>query len=373
MRWKPRLAIANAASGHPVTIRLCAMSQYSSAPQAADLFGDIEATPKARWQDYLPGLAVAVLATLAAASLADRYHAPLTLLALLIGLAMNFLSADRRLTPGLTLASRELLRWAIVLVGARITLAQIVALGPESLAAVVVIVGLTLGAGVLSARALGFGAGFGTLSGGAVAICGASAAMALSATLGERRVRQAELTLVLVGTSTMSSVALVLYPAVCELFKLTDVQAGFVLGASIHDVAQTLGAGYAFSQHAGETATIVKLARVALLAPVLALVALAFPQPLKISGGKRAAPLLPWFVAGFFIVAGINSTGLIPKQLSGFAADTSSWMLAVSVAATAIRSPLAEIMKAGPKPLLLGVMASLSSLSLALAFALFAL
>jgi len=255
----------------------------------------------------------------------------------------------------------------------RITLAQIVALGPQSLLAVIAIVGITIGAGVLAARALKLGAAFGTLSGGAVAICGASAAMALSATLSERRVRQAELTLVLVGTSAMSSAALVLYPAICELFKLSDVQAGFVLGASIHDVAQTLGAGYAFSPAAGETATIVKLARVALLAPVLALVALAFPAPLKISGGKPVAPLLPWFVVGFFVVAAINSTGIIPAQVSGFAVDCSTWMLAISVAATAIRSPLAEILRTGPKPLIVGGVASLTSLAAALGFALLAL
>jgi uncharacterized integral membrane protein (TIGR00698 family) len=357
-----------------VALTVTAMeSAPSPLPQAADLYGDIERTPSTRWRDYIPGLLVALLAVLAAASLSDRYGAPLTLMALLIGLAMNFLSADRRLTPGLTLASRELLRWAIVLVGARITLAQIIALGPQSLLAVVLIVALAIGAGIVSSRALGFGAAFGTLSGGAVAICGASAAMALSATLSERRVRQAELTLVLVGTSAMSSGALILYPAICELFKLNDLQSGFVLGASIHDVAQTLGAGYAFSPAAGETATIVKLARVALLAPVLALVALSSPQPLKISGAKRAAPLLPWFVAGFFVIAGINSTGIIPAQVSAFAGDSAGWMLAVSVAATAIRSPLAEILKAGPRPLLVGVAASLVSVSAALAFAMAAL
>ncbi len=345
-------------------------------PQAADLadlFGDIERTPVTGWREYLPGLSVAVLATLAAASLADRYNAPLTLLALLVGLAMNFLSADRRLTPGLTLASRELLRWAIVLVGARITLAQIAALGPASLIAVVGIVAVTIGAGVAVARLLRLDASFGVLSGGAVAICGASAAMALSATLGERRVRQAELTLVLVGTSTMSSAALVIYPAICELARLSDVQAGFVLGAAIHDVAQTLGAGYAFSTGAGETATIVKLARVALLAPVLALVALAMPRGLKISGAPRAAPVLPWFVAGFFVVAGINSSGFIPVAAAQAAGDASGWMLAVSVAATAIRSPLAEILRAGPRPLLVGAAASLVSLAAALAFARLAL
>ncbi len=337
-------------------------------PQAADLFGDIEATPKARLRDYVPGLLVAGLATLAAASLSDRYGAPLTLMALLIGLALNFLSADRRLTPGLTLAARELLRWAIVLVGARITFGQIAALGPEALLMVVVTVAATMAAGVVAARALGFSAAFGVLSGGAVAICGGSAAMALSATLGERRVKQHELTLVLVGISTMSAFGMIAFPILAHALHYSNAQAGYFLGGSIHDVAQALGAGYAYSMAAGETATIVKLARVALLAPVLAIVALRFPAQIEVSGGKRA-PLVPWFVLGFFAVAGVNSTGIIPAPVSHFAAETAAAMLAVSVAATAIRSPLAEILKAGIRPLGAIVAASAVAATLALAFA----
>lgn len=338
-------------------------------PQAADLFGDIEATPKVRPRDYLPGLTVALLATLAAASLTDRYGVPLTLMSLLIGLALNFLSVDRRLTPGLTLAARELLRWAIVLVGARITLAQIAALGPEALVMVIVTVAATIAVGVAAARALGFSSSFGVLAGGAVAICGGSAAMALSATLGERRIRQAELTLVLVGISAMSSLAMVLYPAVAHALDFSDAQAGYFLGGSVHDVAQALGSGYAFSPEAGETATIVKLARVALLAPVLGVIALLFPAQLEITGAKRKTAFIPWFVLGFFIVAGINSTGVIPGQVSNFAAESAAWMLAVSVAATAIRSPLAEIMKAGPKPLLVIIAATFAAFALALLYA----
>jgi uncharacterized integral membrane protein (TIGR00698 family) len=338
-------------------------------PQAADLFGDIEATPRAGFKDYLPGLTVAALATLAAASLSDRYGAPLTLMALLIGLALNFLSVDRRLTPGLTLAARELLRWAIVLVGARITFAQIAALGPEALGMVVLIVAVTIGVGALAARLLGFSTAFGVLAGGAVAICGGSAAMALSATLGERRIKQHELTLVLVGISAMSSLAMVLYPSAAHLLKLSDAGAGFLLGGSIHDVAQALGAGYAFSTGAGETATIVKLARVALLAPVLAAIALMFPSSLEITGAKPKLPGIPWFVVGFFVVAGINSTGVLPAPVTDFAAGAAGWMLAIAVAATAIRSPLGEILKAGPKPLLVIAAATLGSFLMALAYA----
>jgi uncharacterized integral membrane protein (TIGR00698 family) len=338
-------------------------------PQAADLFGDIEATPRVGFRDYLPGLTVAVLATLAAASLSDRYGAPLTLMALLIGLALNFLSVDRRLTPGLMLAARELLRWAIVLVGARITFAQIAALGPEALLMVVVIVGVTIAIGALAARLLGFSTAFGVLAGGAVAICGGSAAMALSATLGERRIKQHELTLVLVGISAMSSLAMVLYPSAAHLLTLSDAGAGFMLGGSIHDVAQALGAGYAFSVGAGETATIVKLARVALLAPVLAIIALLFPAQLEITGAKPKIPAVPWFVVGFFMVAGVNSTGILPVQVTDFAAGAAGWMLAIAVAATAIRSPLGEILKAGPKPLLVIALATLGSFVMAMAYA----
>ena len=112
----------------------------------------------------------------------------------------------------MALASRKLLRWGIVLVGVRVTLAQIVGLGPVALLAVLVIVAATIGAGVLTARRLGFSPAFGVLAGGAVAICGASAAMAFASVLGERRISQAQLALVLVGISAMSSLAMFFYP-----------------------------------------------------------------------------------------------------------------------------------------------------------------
>ena len=121
-------------------------------PQAADLYGDIAPPPETRWQDYLPGLIVAVLATMAAAYLADHYGAPLTLLALLIGLSLNFLGQDKRLRIGLGFASRTLLRTGILLLGARVTLGDMLALGPEALLAVLTIVALTMAVGVLGAE-----------------------------------------------------------------------------------------------------------------------------------------------------------------------------------------------------------------------------
>jgi len=317
---------------------------------------------------YAPGLAVAGLATLAAAYVSDHYGAPLTLMCLLFGLSMNFLSVDSRLEPGLTIASRTLLRWGIVLVAARVTFGQIAQLGPQALVSIVVIVALTLGCGVIAARRMGFSPAFGALCGGAVAICGASAAMAFASLLGDRRIQQAQLTLVLVGISACSAVAMALYPAIAHHLHFSDLQAGFMLGASIHDVAQALGAGYSFSQPAGETAAIVKLTRVALLAPAMAVVALFIP---KDPDAKISTPVLPWFVIGFFGVAAINSFGLIPHVASEAAGKGATALLACAVTATGVRSNMQSLTQTGWRPLLAILVASALALGLSVAAAAF--
>ena len=236
-----------------------------------------------------------------------------------------------------------------------------------ALLAVLVIVALTIGCGVLVGRRLGFDAAFGTLAGGAVAICGASAAMALATTLGERRASQAQLTLVLVGISALSALAMVTYPFVAHWLHMSDLKAGFLLGASIHDVAQALGAGYSYSDAAGQIAAIVKLTRVALLAPVLAIVAMFLPRGEQ--AGKRQG--LPWFVAGFFVLAGVNSTGAIPALVTGTAERVAAGLLAAAVTATAIRSPLSQLLEAGPRPMLVIAASTLCAFVLALGAAMF--
>lgn len=317
---------------------------------------------------YTPGLALAVLATLAAAYISDHYGAPLTLMCLLFGLSMNFLSIDSRLEAGLNIASRTLLRWGIVLVAARVTFGQIAQLGPPALISIIAIVALTLICGTVAARKLGFSPAFGALCGGAVAICGASAAMAFASLLGEKRIAQAQLTLVLVGISACSAVAMAFYPALAHHLHFNDLKAGFMLGASIHDVAQALGAGYSFSQAAGETATIVKLTRVALLAPAMAVVALFIP---KDPDAKISTPVLPWFVIGFFGLAAVNSLGLIPTVVADGASKGATALLACAVTATGIRSNMQSLTQNGLRPLLAIVFASVLALGLSAAAAAF--
>ncbi len=338
-------------------------------PAAADLFGDLldtDAGEKARWQDYWPGLFLTGIAGLAAAWLSEHYGAPLMLMGLLIGLAFNFANADARLHPGLGFASKTLLRWGIVLAGAQITFMQIGSLGLTGFAAIVAIMGLVMASGYAVARGFRLGTGFGVLAGGAVAICGASAALALSSLLGEKRASQAQLTLVLVTVAAASAFAMSTYPIVAAYLELTDRQAGFMIGASIHDVAQALGAGYSFSPEAGETATIVKLTRVTLLAPLLAILSVTL---LRQDNGGKVSVSVPWFVVGFLGLAALNSVIDVPPVVTAQAAKATSALLLMAVVATGIRSPMQMLLNQGWRSAMPVVAATLASFLLSLAAA----
>jgi uncharacterized integral membrane protein (TIGR00698 family) len=317
------------------------------APVAADLFGDLLDTSPAKspgWRAHLPGLAVTGIAALAAGYVAQNYGAPLMLMGLLFGLAFNFANSDERLQPGLAFASKSLLRWGIILLGFQITFAEIVSLGPGPFAAIACIVALVILSAVAAARTVRLSAPFGLLCGGAVAICGASAALAFASMLGEKRISQAQLTLCLVGIAAASAAAMSLYPGIATLLGYTDAQAGFVMGAAIHDVAQSLGAGYSISPGAGETATIVKLTRVGLLVPALAIASFIVAGERSAGGDGNRFPL---FVLGFLAVAGVNSMIAMPEAWRAHAGQAAHAMLLAAVVATGIRSPMQLLLRQG--------------------------
>ncbi|MEJ7935452.1 putative sulfate exporter family transporter [Sphingobium sp. AN558] len=336
---------------------------------AADLYCELyepDSSGAFSLRDYWPGLSVTAAAVLAASFLSGHYGAPLALMGLLIGLSLSFLNQDVRLRKGLGLASHTLLRVGIMLVGLRITASQIADLGPVALGAVAIITAATLVSGMIFARMLGFNTGFGTLAGGAVAICGASAAAALAVVLDTRRQNPAHLSIVLVGIAAVSAIGMSLYPMLGHVLNLNDQQAGFFLGASIHDVAQSLGAGYSYSERAGETATIVKLSRVALLMPVLAIVAYAVA---KSAGERRMIGKVPWFLVGFLVLVIVNSTIAIPPVAGTALSSLASILIAAAITAAAISSPLASLLTTGLKPFMVIVGASLVALILSLAAA----
>ncbi len=352
------------------------MTSEQSWPMAADLYGEmhLEAAPpaKRRWRDYLPGALVTAIAALAAAWLADHYAAPLVLMGLLIGLAMSFISQDRRTHAGLDLMSQTALRIGIVLVGARITAGQFAELGPLPFALLIVIMLAVILITVASAPLFRQDAHAALLAGGATAICGASAALALYSLIGDKRVDQARFTMTLVGITVASALAMTLYPILATELHLSNTQAGFLIGASIHDVAQAIGGGFSFSPQAGEVATIVKLTRVALLAPMLMLVGLWLARAEhdgdEPDAAKRRIPLrLPWFILGFLGLAAVNSLVALPKPAVDTANMAAQALLLLAIVATAMKARLHLLLDQGWRSFAPIIVATLTSFLLALA------
>jgi uncharacterized integral membrane protein (TIGR00698 family) len=301
----------------------------------------------------LPGVVIAVLVALAASWLAEHYSTPVMLFALLLGIAVNFLSQDARCRPGLDFASRSVLRLGVALLGARITLAQVESLGGASLALTAAAVVLTIGCGLLLARAARQSSSFGLLSGGSVAICGASAALAIASVLPRNDALERETIMTVVAVTTLSTVAMVLYPVVAAGFGLDERTAGVFLGATIHDVAQVVGAGYSVSNPAGDAATIVKLFRVAMLLPVVLVISFALQRRRAETAGSlqaEAPPLLPAFLLAFALLVSANSLGWLPEALTSTLREASRWCLVVAIAALGIRTSLGELASVGWRP-----------------------
>nr|WP_248916907.1 putative sulfate exporter family transporter [Pseudomonas moorei] len=311
---------------------------------------------------------VSLVVAIAVTFLSQQYHAPVMLLALLLGMSLNFLSTDAKCKPGIEFSARTLLRIGVALLGMRITLEQITGLGWKPAVLIAILVVATIGVSVVAAKALGFQRSFGMLTGGATAICGASAALALSAALPNHPLKERATLFTVIGVSALSTVAMILYPMIATWAELSPHDAGVFLGATIHDVAQVVGAGYSMSHETGDTATVIKLLRVAMLLPVIACaVMIARMQNGEGFKGKRP-PLLPWFATGFVILAGLNSTGWVPPLVQAAFVDLSHGCLVVAIGALGMKTQLKELRSVGVRPILLIIGETLFLMTLALGF-----
>ncbi|MEC9347079.1 MAG: putative sulfate exporter family transporter [Pseudomonadota bacterium] len=314
-----------------------------------------------RVRRLFPGVAVCVVVAFAARSLAEHYGAPQMLFALLLGMALHFLSEDGRCRPGIDFCSAMMLRTGVALLGLRITLDQVTDLGLPSILWVMAGVGLTVCAGWLGGRLLGLGNALGVHSGGAVAICGASAALALAAAMPRHPNLERDTSIVVIIVTALSTVAMVIYPVIATMLGLDMRDAGLFLGGTIHDVAQVVGAGYGMSGETGDTATVTKLFRVALLVPVVLAIGLLLSRTAAAPAARprRIRPPLPIFLVAFCILTAINSAGWVPAMVGQPLVDLSGWLLVTAIAAIGVKTSLKAVADTGPRPLVLMIGESL--------------
>ena len=306
----------------------------------------------------LPGVLISVIVGLAALFLSEHYGAPAMLFALLLGIAMSFLYEGTKCKEGIEFTACHILRVGVGLLGLRIAFGDLAALGWQTALLLVVAIASTIGLGIVLAKALGLKKRFGVLTGGAVGICGASAAMAIAAVLPDSKDKDRDTLLTIVGVTALSTVAMVMYPIVAGLLNLDPTQTSICLGGTIHDVAQVVGAGYSVSEQTGDLATLTKLVRVAFLMPVVVCILLVLRMNLdKTSDAK--APGIPAFLIAFVVLMTINSLVDLPEVVTQGATDISRFALVISIAAIGMKSNLRQLLEVGLKPILLLVLETL--------------
>src|SRR5690554_6567628 len=271
------------------------------------------------FHNKIPGVLVCITIALATTFIADHYGGPTLLYALLFGMTLHFLSEEGRCLAGVDFSSRTILRLGVALLGVRITLEEVAALGIGPVLIVIGGVVLTITVGALMAR-------------------------------NETHERNTIMTVV--GVTTLSTVAMIVYPLIVGALGLSDTETGIFLGGTIHDVAQVVGAGYMISDGTGDVATFVKLLRVAMLVPAVMVFIFLFRGSDQ-QARKTRLPVLPSFLVAFVIIVLINSLGWIPTLVTGAFTELSRWCMVAAIAALGIKTSFKDLAVVGWKPVLL--------------------
>lgn len=316
---------------------------------------------QSRWRpiaDHAPGIAlaalVAVLAYLAAKVMPSSLPIPAMVLALVFGMALNPIAARAMYGKGLEYSVRTILRCAVALMGLRVGLGDIAALGTQTAALIIFAMAATIVSGFIFARWHGQSPEFGALAGVGTAVCGASATLATSTVLRDYPGKQADIAFVVVAMNALATVGLLAYPPLCLALGFSQQAAGVMLGGTIHDVAQVAGAGYAMSEPTGNAAIIVKLFRVFLLLPVVVCISLYFRQRAAGSGGGESRVPIPTFAIVFVVLCVVNSVApAVPAmapwfdKTKGILIDLSSCGLLLAIGALGLSTSVRDIAALG--------------------------
>ena len=301
-------------------------------------------------RQLFPGVMVCAAIAGASYALATQVaNSSVLVWALVIAMIVGALGLSRTWTQaGAQLAAKRVLRIGVALLGVRVSADLLAAIGWRGAVVVVISLAVTLLATVWLGGRLGLPRGLSLLIGTGTSICGASAIAAME---GVSDARDEEVAYALATVTMLGSAAMLVLPLVgSRYFGLDDAAYGVWAGASVHEVGQVVGAAGAVSVVALQTATVVKLARVALLVPAVAIVG-----ALRGRHEARTGPLVPLFLLAFCAIAAIRSAGLIPDGAADAIATADTAILAFALAGLGLTVDLGRLRKLGWRPIALGV------------------
>jgi len=277
--------------------------------------------------------------------------------ALLLGLIWRTtIGLPKVYTGGVRFSAQKLLRYGIILTGVRLNFALIAASGIRVLLIDVILIAFGVGVVPILLRKMGLSRQLAFLIGVGQSICGASAVGAMAALFPDTDEDDVSLAVAICGL--VGTVGVLLFTFSTHIFALSSNWYGLLTGSTLHEIAQVVAAGAAGGSKAADLATVVKLTRVMLLAPVALLVGfIVMMRAEKQSEQKEQHHFdwkklpVPWFVLGFLIVGGLNSLGLFPKNIANVILQLSVFFLVVAMAAMGLMVDLNVIRKTGLRAL----------------------
>lgn len=276
---------------------------------------------------------------------------PPLILTLIVGMALQPLSNNAALRPGIEFSGRTLLRVGVALLGARLTLGQLVEGGALPVMIALAAVACTISFGVWAAPFFGQSRDFGVLTGCATGVCGAAAAMATAAVLPKHEHADRDLAFTVMSVNFISTVVMVIYPTLQQTLGYSLFEMGVFLGGAIHDVAQVAGAGQTLGPQVLSDAIITKLLRVAFLLPAVTGIAWWVARRGEVAGDARPAP--PVFLFGFLALAALNSLGVVPAEVKAAFTQISSYLIILAIAALGMKTSLMAMARIGLAPVML--------------------
>ncbi len=333
-----------------------------------------------KWTGYLPGLVAALIIAVAAKFLESLLPSKVigaSVIAMFIGMIINgFHQPGSTLAPGIKFTSKKILKFAIILLGASLNITTILSVGRNSLLVMLFTLATCFGIGHFTGKALGLNWKMSNLISAGTGICGGSAIAAIAPVIDADDL---DIAFGLSATFLFDMAMVVLFPIIGRAIGLSDIMYGLWAGTAVNDTSSVGAAGFAFSDVAGDYATMVKLTRTLAIIPTVIIFAL-----INIHLKKKAAQtagnekinvnfktLFPWFILGFLALAALNSVGVIPTAVSSALKNISKFLMVAALAAIGLNTSFRDMKKAGPAPMLHGFIISALVVLVALGVILF--
>ena len=284
-----------------------------------------------------------------------------SVIALFTGMIINSFWRPAWAVPGLKFTSKKILKFAIILLGASLSVNVIVSVGKLSLTVMFFTLLTCFGGGYFIGKMLKLNWKLSNLISAGTGICGGSAIAAIAPVIDAE---DKDIAYAMSATFLFDMAMIVLFPIMGRALGLSDEAYGLWAGTAVNDTSSVVAAGYAFSEGGGDFATMVKLTRTLSIIPTVLVFAfinvrLARKKHLEATGKKiDFRGLFPWFILGFLALAAINSTGIIPAEISGMAKGASKFLMVSALAAIGLGTSFQDMKKAGLNPMLHGFIIS---------------